>query len=484
MEGVLVKAKGTSSTVTVTVVTDARGNYSFPNGKLQPGDYRLAIRAAGYDLEDPGVVRVGTRQTQVDLTLKKTGDLSAQMMAAEWLLSIQGTPEHKTGLEVDLDMFDKDRCTMCHAFSLVTKSGHDAQGWVRVLDRMRFHVAGATPTHPNNEAFSPDNRQYWGRLPGGEEFWNNEEEGGVKVPPQVLKQAAYLASINLSTSPDSQTFRYPLRTLPRPTGDETKVVITEFDLPRPDSSPHDAVVDRDGMIWYQDFGQPFIGRLDPRTGEVKEWRVPAIRPSPPFAPGGLDVKIDSDGNPWFAIRQGAALMKFDKRTEQMSFYTPPPPLGLRSTVSQIALSSHAPTKWIWFKGQKYFGLDLHSNQVTRELDIPGGAYGIEQAADGTLFSFSMGGGVIGELNPTTGESGVYPTPTPDSGPRRGEVDAKDRVWFAEYYAGNIANFDRATKQIKEWPMLVPFADPYDVTVDDKRNEVWTGGMVTDYRPGL
>ena len=42
MEGVLVSAKKAGSTVTITVVSDAQGRYSFPAAKLEPGQYSLA----------------------------------------------------------------------------------------------------------------------------------------------------------------------------------------------------------------------------------------------------------------------------------------------------------------------------------------------------------------------------------------------------------------------------------------------------------
>src|SRR5438093_11471705 len=53
MEGVLVNAKKDGATVTVTVVTDAKGNYSFPADRLSPGKYTISIRAAGYTLTGP-----------------------------------------------------------------------------------------------------------------------------------------------------------------------------------------------------------------------------------------------------------------------------------------------------------------------------------------------------------------------------------------------------------------------------------------------
>src|SRR3979490_2165242 len=53
MEGVLGRAKGIGRTVSVTVVTDRNGEYSFPATPLTPQTYNLDIRAAGYELANP-----------------------------------------------------------------------------------------------------------------------------------------------------------------------------------------------------------------------------------------------------------------------------------------------------------------------------------------------------------------------------------------------------------------------------------------------
>src|SRR5262249_52877967 len=45
MEGVLVSAKKAGSTITITVLSDSQGRYSFPAGRLEPGQYALSIRA-------------------------------------------------------------------------------------------------------------------------------------------------------------------------------------------------------------------------------------------------------------------------------------------------------------------------------------------------------------------------------------------------------------------------------------------------------
>src|SRR5580692_7370871 len=80
LEGVLVSAKKNGSTITVTVVSDKDGRYSFPAARLEPGQYSLRIRATGYDLDGPDQVLVAPDKTATaDLALRKTGDISTQL---------------------------------------------------------------------------------------------------------------------------------------------------------------------------------------------------------------------------------------------------------------------------------------------------------------------------------------------------------------------------------------------------------------------
>src|SRR5262249_7687967 len=89
MEGVLVSAKKVGSTITITVVSDKDGRYSFPAAKLEPGTYALRIRAVGYDLDNHKAIDVAAqRTTTLDLKLRKTEDLAAQLSNAEWMASV------------------------------------------------------------------------------------------------------------------------------------------------------------------------------------------------------------------------------------------------------------------------------------------------------------------------------------------------------------------------------------------------------------
>ena len=58
MEGVLVSAKKDGATVTTTVVSNDKGQFSVPADRLGPGHYTITIRAAGYNLVGPKAVDV------------------------------------------------------------------------------------------------------------------------------------------------------------------------------------------------------------------------------------------------------------------------------------------------------------------------------------------------------------------------------------------------------------------------------------------
>src|SRR5260221_5732735 len=63
MEGVVVSAKKAGSIVTVSVVTDAQGRYSFPASRLVAGKYTLNIRAIGHELAAPTGAEVADDRT-------------------------------------------------------------------------------------------------------------------------------------------------------------------------------------------------------------------------------------------------------------------------------------------------------------------------------------------------------------------------------------------------------------------------------------
>jgi streptogramin lyase len=456
MEGVLVSAKKDGATITLTVVSDEKGRYRFPASKLAPGRYFLKIRAAGYDLDGPKAVDVAPdKATTADIKLRPTKNLASQLSDAEWLASVPGTDEQKKFLL---------NCNGCHTVERIVKSTHDADEFLQVFQRMSRYAPGSTPLRPQMTV--------------------GRSQRDVTRGANPKAAAEWLATVNLSSS---QTWEYPLKTLPRPKGRATRVLITEYDLPRKLAEPHDVVIDSDGMAWYSDFGEQFIGKVDPKTGKVTEFPIPVLKQG--FPTGTLDLQLDKDENLWVSLMYQAGIAKFDRKTEQFQIWSVPKEWqGDHTQQSMVSPTySHVDGK-VWTNNQddhSILRLDIATGKYENlgTFEVPGAnrtinAYGIPADHENNIYLLEFSSHNIGRIDAKTKQFKLYPTPTPNSRPRRGRVDAQNRLWFAEYGANAIGMFDPKTEKIQEWKFPTPWSAPYHV-VPDKNGELWTGSMWTD-----
>src|SRR5581483_7056052 len=281
MEGVLVSATQVGSNITVSVVTGADGRYSFPQSRLAPGQYVLVVRAVGYELDQPVKAELSAPNPVVaDLKLRKASDLAAQMSNGEWMASMPGTDQQKGQLL---------NCVGCHTVQRIVHSKYDADAFLtQILPRMQGYVQQSLPIHPQ---LRPAERLM-------------EEQGEDRI--EIYRAAAqYLSTINLSTT---DRWKYELKTLPRPKGAATKVIYTEYDLPREEMAPHDVIVDKAGIVWFGNFGEQKLGRLDPGNGKVTEYPYPMHRDNAPT--GSLGLRADGAGNMWLGNMYQATIVKF------------------------------------------------------------------------------------------------------------------------------------------------------------------------------
>ena len=458
MEGVLVSAKREGSTITTTVVTNAQGRYSFPSARLEPGRYALSIRAVGYELDSSEGVEIGGQKpTQSDLKLRKVKDLATQLSNGEWLLSMPGSEQDKQGLL---------GCVTCHSVERIARSKYTAEEFMVVLKRMRNYAQGSVPGRPQLR-------------PGG-------REANPAQLKQMAKFAEYLSTINLSKV---SNWEYALKTYPRPKGKATQVIVTEYDLPRPEAMPHDAIVDGQGMIWYSDFGSQYLGKFDPKTAKAVEYAVPVTKPG---APGGaLDINLDPQGNVWMGMMYQGGIAKFDRETQK--FQTWNAPKFMENNEARLAMVD--PVHFnrdgkVWIGGDSEYRLDVKSGEwytVDYAQGLPAdgppanrlSSYGVISDSKNNFYGTNLGGHFIIRVDAKSRNVIAYPTPTPNSGPRRGHMDPQDRLWFAEFRGNKIGMFDTNAERIREWDVAIPWTNPYDAVLD-KAGYAWAGGMTNDY----
>jgi streptogramin lyase len=457
MEGVLVSARRAGSNMTVTVVSGQDGRYSFPAARLEPGKHAITIRAVGYDLAARTTVDIAAdAAASADLKLVRARDLAAQLSNAEWLHSMAGTAQEKRPLM---------GCVGCHTLERIVRSKYDTEGFVHTIQRMATYANQSTILNPQK------------RLTGRDTDVVGEERTKIQ-----RRNAAYFASINLNGHSD---WAYELKTFPRPKARGTRVIITEWDLPRRTIEPHDVVVDSRGIAWYSNFGEQAIGKFDPKTGKLTEIPVPLLKKGSPL--GALSIRMDRDENMWLGLMYQAAVAKLDTRTEKLQTWSAPPQWNRPNTqINMTSPMNIGVDGKVWAQNNGFAGVhrvDLATgNWETWEpyKDSPQGhnIYDVISDSQNNAWFTDIGRETIGRIDAKTGEIKLYSTPTKSSGPRRGMMDAEDRIWFGQYRGNRIAMFDTRTLQFQEWEVPTPWSGPYDVAVD-KNGEAWTGSMLND-----
>jgi streptogramin lyase len=265
------------------------------------------------------------------------------------------------------------------------------------------------------------------------------------------------------------------------------MIITEYDLPRRTIEPHDAILDSEGMVWYSDFGEQSLGKLDPKTGKVTEFPVPELKPASPK--GALGLRSDPDGNLWLGMMFQGGIAKFDRKSEK--FQTWSAPADFNKDMTQINMASPERSSVdgkMWTQNNGFaviHRVDLASGKIETFEPFKGAKegenhniYDVIPDSHNNAYFTDFANEHIGRVDAKTGKISLWRTPTMHSAPRRGQMDSQDRLWFGEYRAGKIGMFDTKTERFQEWTPPTPWSSCYDVVLD-KNGDAWTGSMTTD-----
>lgn len=497
MEGVLVIAQRDGSAVLTSVVTDAQGRYHFPRTHLQPGNYKLMIRAAGYVLpSDSASVTINPDRTaKLNLHLRPatTDELAHQLTNVDWWTSMPGTTAEK-----DVVIRKMANCGSCHDLERVVGSSYTAERFLPVMQRMSTYDGDNSSGCGTGSALSCDVEtrgrvQGGGPLPSLDKFsWGGADAHAV---------AEYLASVNLSGG--KSTWNYRLKPMPRPKGRATHVIVTVFPIPRQPSVTHDLAVDAQGNVWYGDSGWGYLGKFDPKTGQFSEYEAPNIWPDPPPGRkrivGVQDIEVDPAGNIWIAAINGKGMIYFNPATERWTQFDMPAATwaflpAFRSSLNTIWTTGRerqsggpAPLKayrlnYTTGKVEASFPIMVDASGADisgpKRLDLYGYknpvfplCYQIEQDLQGNFLCADFYGSSIVRVDAETGARTIFPTPTPNSAPRRGHVDSQGRFWFGEYWGDKIGMLDLKTGNIREFAFSAKYASGY-AAAGDRHGEGW------------
>jgi len=460
LAGIAVKAHRDGSPITVAVYTDAKGEYTFPAwSDLKPGSYSIGIELPDFEhVAQPVVVSAG-KAAKADFTLTSKPLAYEDATASEIIAGLPGTDQQKV-------LFSQ--CSNCHTLQWALQAGRTKEDWIRVIKKMAGRAAEQEA--PGTYAF------------GQKQF--------------IEPLAEYLTSIR---GPDSSD-NIPFRPRPRPTDTaSTNLVVTEYALARGGERelymlrgdrrfvwPHDVIMN-DKYAYYTDHFSYVLGRVDIKTGEATEMPFPLPKgagrdarnmtgegDTRAGAPGGgaHELQFDRAGNVIVGMDNGT--VKYDPETGRFVAWS-----------AGRAMFGLDPDGNVWNlqRNGDLVKIDTSSEELKRTIfQIPKnrGIYDTDTDSKGRTHLYIWQEGKIGLFDPRTIEYAEYGTPTPMAGPRRGQIDGQDRLWAAEFYAGQLLMFDPDHKVIKEYPLVsgtkpyaAPYAEPYSASADDKNQIVWT-----------
>jgi virginiamycin B lyase len=234
------------------------------------------------------------------------------------------------------------------------------------------------------------------------------------------------------------------------------ISITEWTLPAAHSMPKDAFVSRrDGVVWYSAASSNLLGRIDPKTGAVEEFRLrPGSDPYAVVEHFGSGIQ----GRVYFSSRTGGFIGELDPNKREVR------ELRIRGGNGTLHDLTFDPNGDLWFtmlrakppeqpQGSKIGRINLFSSEI-KLVDTPtanASPYALAVNSSGTPFFTEMDSPRLASVHPMTFRVTEHSLPNARSGVRGLVITQDDVVWYTDHARGYLGQFDPQSRQFKEWP---------------------------------
>jgi virginiamycin B lyase len=239
-----------------------------------------------------------------------------------------------------------------------------------------------------------------------------------------------------------------------------QISFREWVTPQLGQRARDPVEAPDGMIWYVGQQSNTIGRINPRTNDVREWPLPA---------GALphSVNVDSEGGVWYMGNGNGTIGKFDPATGTAREYRMPDPDARDPHTAEFDSNG---VMWFTLQQSNMIGrFDPESGAIRLVTVQREGArpYGIKVAADGALWVACNGSNCIIRVDPQTMTLTEIDLPGEDTTVRRLDIAEDGMIWYVNSGRGKLGRYNPQTREIREWESPSgPDSHPYAIAVID------------------
>ena len=251
--------------------------------------------------------------------------------------------------------------------------------------------------------------------------------------------------------------------------------VTEYLFPAAQDLPHDVAVDPNGRVIVTGMFSHQMYSLEPNLGV---WTT--IEMFPQANPRALE--IDEKGRWWVVLGGPGQVGRYDAGT--WTYFD----VGLYA--HSVALSNGSAFANGHFTRNPEQIIEVTPTGQIKAHNLPnhpdlatnGGGpipYEIRAAPDGRIWMSELQGNRMVVLDPKSGATETFSMPTPNSGPRRFDVDRNGVLWIPLYGAGSLLRFDPRSKQMEEIALPIKDAAPYVARVDSTTGVVWVGTGAAD-----
>jgi virginiamycin B lyase len=241
---------------------------------------------------------------------------------------------------------------------------------------------------------------------------------------------------------------------------EAEIAFKEWQVPTLGQRSRDPAEAPDGSIWWAGQWGNLLGRIDPATGEMTEYPLPA---------GAMPhtVLLDDEGQVWYTGNKNATIGKLDPETGEGTEYPMPDPAA--KDPHSAKFDQHG-ILWFTLQQSNMVGrLDPASGEV-KVVSMPtpnSRPYGIKIDAAGTPYVACNGHPCLVRVDPRTMELTEIELPTPGTTVRRLDIAEDGTIWYVNSSQGRLGRYDPKSGEIKEWPSPSgPDSHPYALAVVD------------------
>jgi virginiamycin B lyase len=241
---------------------------------------------------------------------------------------------------------------------------------------------------------------------------------------------------------------------------DVQISFKEWTTPTLGQRPRDPLQLEDGTIWWAGMYASLIGRLDPQTGEMKEYRLEqSARPH--------SIIADRNGNIWYTGNGNGTVGMLEPATGKITVHKMPDPTARDPHTPIFNRDGHL---WFTLQQSNMLGRLVPETGEIELVTMPterARPYGITEDSQGNLWVAYNGSNKVARVNPQNWEIREFSTPTSDTRIRRLALTSDDIVWYVDSARGYLGRLDPNTGEINTWPSPSgPASHPYAIEVVD------------------